>query len=377
MAKEVRKIRVGSRKSELALIQTNFVISQLVKLYPETEFEIVSMTTMGDRVLDKPLPKIGEKSLFTKDLEVALLNGNVDLIVHSLKDLPTVMEIGTTIGAVLKRDDPRDALVLREEYKNYNLASLPHESLIGTSSLRRTAQLKRKFPNLQVSDVRGNLNTRLKKLDTIPDETGNKNPGYDGIILALAGLQRMGWEKRVSQIIDPDIMLYAVGQGALAVECRMGDDFILEMLEPLHDYNTVLQIVAERSFLTRLGGGCSAPVGTRSTICFDKNTISIEGAVWSLDGSETLQNSKCEMLPDKKLIQNHIDQYRSDDGEPPKKCPYKQLRQFVGITPGKISYLDLDVALKLGKELADDLIMKGALNIMNTAKDTIHSAIKS
>ncbi|VVC32950.1 Porphobilinogen deaminase, dipyrromethane cofactor binding site,Porphobilinogen deaminase, C- [Cinara cedri] len=370
-------IRVGSRKSELALIQTKFVISQLKELYPEVEFEIISMTTMGDRVLDKPLPKIGEKSLFTKDLEVALLSGTVDFIVHSLKDLPTIMEIGTTIGAVLKRDDPRDALVLRDELKEFELNSLPSNSLIGTSSLRRTAQLKRKFPNLRVSDVRGNLNTRLKKLDNSSQAASDNNSkNYSGIILALAGIQRMGWEKRVSQIIDSDVMLYAVGQGALAVECRLGDDDIIEMLEPLHHYETVLQVVAERGFLTKLGGGCSAPVGIKSTVCLDKNVISLDGAVWSLDGSETLHCSSSVELADKKVIQNHIDQYRSEDGEPPKKCPYKQPRQFVGVTPGKISYLDLDAALQLGTELADSLINKGALNIMNTAKEIIHSAIK-
>lgn len=266
-----KTIRVGSRKSELALIQTKFVISKLKELHPELEFEIISMTTMGDRVLDKPLPKIGEKSLFTKDLEVALLSGTVDFIVHSLKDLPTVMEIGTTIGAVLKRDDPRDALVLRDDCKEFQLDTLPLDSFIGTSSLRRTAQLKRKFPNLRVSDVRGNLNTRLKKLDNSNYATGDiSNTNYSGIILALAGLQRMGWDKRVSQIIDSDVMLYAVGQGALAIECRIGDNNILELLEPLHHYETVLQIVAERGFLTRLGGGCSAPVGIRSTVCLKK-----------------------------------------------------------------------------------------------------------
>ncbi|XP_050540126.1 porphobilinogen deaminase [Daktulosphaira vitifoliae] len=375
MSEEKKRIRVGSRKSELALIQTNFVIDQLKKFNSDIEFEIVSMTTMGDRVLDKPLPKIGEKSLFTKDLEVALLSGNVDFIVHSLKDLPTVMEIGTTIGAVLKRDDPRDALILRNDYKQFKLDSLPDQSLIGTSSLRRTAQLKRKFPNLKISDVRGNLNTRLKKLDNKVGEGTTTN--YAGIILALAGIQRMGWNNRVSQIIESDVMLYAIGQGALAVECRIGDDNILKLLEPLHDYDTVLQVVAERAFLTRLGGGCSAPVGARSFVCLEKREISLDGAVWSLDGSEILQDSKSGLLADKKLIQNHIDQYRNKDGEPPKKCPYKQPRQFVGISPGKISYLDLDTALKLGTELAEELIKKGALEIMNTAKNTIHSTIQT
>lgn len=376
MDKNGRKtIRVGSRKSELALIQTNYVINQLKVLYPDINFEIVSMTTMGDRILDKPLPKIGEKSLFTKDLEVALLSNTVDFIVHSLKDLPTIMEIGTTIGAVLKRDDPRDALVLRDGFKEFQLNSLPSNSLIGTSSLRRTAQLKRKFPNLQVSDVRGNLNTRLKKLDN-SNEASDIKTNYSGIILALAGIQRMGWEKRVSQIIDTDVMLYAVGQGALAVECRLGDVYILDLLEPLHHYETVLQIVAERSFLTRLGGGCSAPVGIQSTVCLKKHAMSLNGAVWSLDGSQFLECSSSAELADKKVIQSHIDQYRSENGEPPKKCPYKQPRQFVGVTPGNISYLDLDVALKLGTELADNLINQGALEIMNDAKATIHSAVR-
>lgn len=257
------------------------------------------MTTVGDRVLNKSLPKIGEKSLFTKDLEEALVHGGVDFVVHSLKDLPTQLPAGMTIGAVLKREDARDALVLNGKFIGHKLQTLPPGSLIGTSSLRRSAQLARNYSHLKVCDIRGNLNTRLAKLDAPQSR-------FSGIILANAGLVRMGWTKRVDQvgfkcnstdsclfffplqIIEPSELLYAVGQGALAVECRVNDDFILGILSQLCDFKTQCRIVAERSFLKTLGGGCSAPVGINSNITENGNeyTLDVAGAVWSLNGQE-------------------------------------------------------------------------------------------
>lgn len=251
------------------------------------------MTTIGDRVLNKSLPKIGEKSLFTKDLEDALRNGGVDFVVHSLKDLPTSLPPGMAIGAVLKREDPRDALVLHEKYRGLTLKQLPKDSVIGTSSLRRSAQLARSYPHLKVCDIRGNLNTRLAKLDA-------PNSKFSGIILAQAGLVRMGWQKRVDQILEPDDILYAVGQGALAVECRSNDEDILEMLSNLSDIDTECIILAERSFLKTLGGGCSAPVAVVTTLkrrndnLLSDFQLNLIGAVWSLDGVTKIQEEdKC------------------------------------------------------------------------------------
>ncbi|XP_064540142.1 uncharacterized protein l(3)02640 [Drosophila montana] len=287
-------IRVGSRKSELALIQTKHVIGRLQKLYPKQKFEIHTMSTFGDRVLNVSLPKIGEKSLFTRDLEDALRNGGVDFVVHSLKDLPTALPTGMAVGAVLEREDARDALVLRENLKGHTIASLPKGSVIGTSSLRRTAQTRRKYPHLIVCDIRGNLNTRLAKLDA-------KESKFAGIILAQAGLVRMGWMSRISQVLEPTDLLYAVGQGALAVECRANDAQVLTMLQKLMCLNTTCRILAERSFLKTLGGGCSAPVAVWSNLKGEPSSInannrqqqqqpeevglSLTGAVWSLDGA--------------------------------------------------------------------------------------------
>lgn len=279
-----------------------------------------TMTTMGDRVLNISLPKIGEKALFTKDLETAMENGLVDFVVHSLKDLPTSLPDGMAIGAVLEREDPRDALVLAKCHDGKCLQTMPKGSIIGTSSLRRTAQLSRKYPHLEVQDIRGNLNTRLAKLDAI----GSK---YAGILLAQAGLVRMGWHDRISQTIEPNDILYAVGQGALAVECRANDTKILEMLQKLTCHQTQCRILTERSFLKTLGGGCSAPVAVNSILTkrkFNDNDNSLDddgadyelnviGSVWSLDGHTEIQGkNKCaiklyeegapnECVPKKKL----------------------------------------------------------------------------
>lgn len=278
-------IKIGSRKSELALIQTRYVMHQLQTLYPEKKFEIHTMTTVGDRVLNVSLPKIGEKSLFTKDLEDALTTGVVDFVVHSLKDLPTSLPDGMAIGAILEREDPCDALVLRKEFKGKELSTLPDGSVIGTSSLRRSAQLSAQYPNLKVCDVRGNLNTRIAKLDAADSR-------MTGLLLAKAGLCRMGWHQRIDETLDSTTSLYAVGQGALAVECRAYDTEMIELIAPLSHENTVLRVLAERSFLKRLGGGCSAPVAV-STILHNldtKSELEIRGAVWSLDGKTKIED---------------------------------------------------------------------------------------
>nr|CAD7402905.1 unnamed protein product [Timema poppensis] len=356
MDENIDLIKVGSRKSQLALIQTNHIVSILKGLYPNKTFELVTMTTIGDQILDKPLPKIGEKSLFTKELEIALEQQDVDLVVHSLKDLPTTLPDGMCIGAVCKREDARDAVVLHAKHKGKTLATLPKGSVIGTSSLRRASQLHLKYPDLKVKDVRGNLNTRLAKLD--------KGDSYDGLVLAAAGLERMGWEARVSQSLEAEDMMYAVGQGALAVECREDDFAILQMLEPLQHVSTTLRVAAERSFLRTLGGGCSAPVAVISK--FNGSTLSLAGGVWSLDGSKSLGHYS-------DVTVNYSEE--DDTGEPARKCPYRTPKLFCSISPGNMSYLDFHAAEKLGEDIAQGLIRQGALDVMNEAKQHIQGSI--
>ncbi|XP_014469691.1 PREDICTED: porphobilinogen deaminase [Dinoponera quadriceps] len=347
-------IRVGSRKSELALIQTKHVIQCLKEYYPKKEFEIVTMFTKGDKILDKSLPKIGEKSLFTEELEQALEQGSLDFVVHSLKDLPTILPAGMALGVLLKREDPRDAVVMSKKFKDKKLSTLPKGSVIGTSSLRRSAQLARNMPHLKVENVRGNLNTRLSKLD-------DKKSPYAAIILAAAGLKRMGWEDRISQILEPDEILYAVGQGALGVECRESDWKMRSLLEPLYDMETTLRCVCERSFLKTLGGGCSAPVAVSSSLQGEKLTIT--GAVWSLDGQTLITDTRNGKL--------HLPK---DDGEPPRKCPYQEPRLYCGIVPGRMSALSLLGAEQLGKDLAKSLIEKNAVDIMLEARNAISNS---
>ncbi|XP_075213139.1 porphobilinogen deaminase-like protein l(3)02640 isoform X2 [Lycorma delicatula] len=313
-----------------------------------------TMSTKGDQILDKPLPKIGEKSLFTKELEIALEQSRVDFVVHSLKDMPTDLPDGMAIGAVLQREDPRDVVILHKKHKGKTLNTLPEKCVVGTSSLRRTAQIARNYPDLFIKDIRGNLNTRLRKLD--------EGELYSAIVLAKAGVVRMGWEGRIDQVLESSEMLYAVGQGALAVECRENDLSTLALLELLHHRPTVAKVVAERSFLNALGGGCSAPVAVASSL--QNRQLSLTGAVWSLDGSQTISHtSRCRL---------HTD-LNADDGEPPSKCPYREPRLFCGVSPGGVSPRDLFVAEKLGADLASMLIQQGALDIMSSAKKTIHS----
>ncbi|XP_052742986.1 porphobilinogen deaminase [Bicyclus anynana] len=399
-------IRVGSRKSELALIQTNFVIDSLKKLYPDKEFTIVTMTTLGDRILDVSLPKIGEKSLFTKDLEDALRNDTVDFVVHSLKDLPTSLPDGLAIGAVFEREDPRDALVLREGVKDCTLASLPTGSVIGTSSLRRTAQLRGSFPHLSVVDVRGNLNTRLRKLDAPSGE-------YSALLLAHAGLQRMGWAHRVSRILSCSEMMYAVGQGALAVECRADNQQVLDMLAPFNHPETYCRILAERSFLKTLGGGCSAPVGvsTKLSPLAANFQLTITGGVWSLDGltkvdhtmaqtfAQIKQTHKHKLSPtdegsnkkikvgdeesdensklDEKTDETDNSIQKVDNLSSPKTIELdKKSRTFCGLTENP--NIPIDVIIKcdnLGRDLANELISKGALEVMKVTQDFIRSSV--
>ncbi|KAF9408867.1 hypothetical protein HW555_011582 [Spodoptera exigua] len=367
-------VRVGSRKSELALIQTNYVIDCLKKVHPEKEFTVVTMTTLGDRILDVSLPKIGEK------------------------------------------EDPRDALVLREDFKDHTLATLPEGSVIGTSSLRRTAQLRGSYPQLSVADVRGNLNTRLRKLDT--------SGQYAALLLASAGLQRMGWKDRISKILPCADMKYAVGQGALAVECRSDNTNILNMLAPFNHPETYCRILAERSFPKDIGfvfhetiaiyscalcvsGGCSAPVGVSTTLkpVDSQFRLSLTGAVWSMDGKTKLDHTLQQTFAQIRRTQKHklspteeseCKKVKTDNGESKNEIlnPNEVLKDetvgksvnqdkedesdnriFCGLTIN--TSIPIDVIIKcdnLGKDVANALIEKGALDVMKVTQDIIRSS---
>jgi hydroxymethylbilane synthase len=275
-----RTIRIVSRKSQLALIQTHWVRDELQRHFPELAFEVVTMDTQGDKVLDVSLSKIGDKGLFTQELEDSMLRGDSDFAVHSLKDLPTRLPQGLMLGCVTEREDPADALVMHEKNKDKTLATLPPGAVIGTSSLRRLAQLRHHYPHLTFKDIRGNLNTRLRKLD---------EGGYDAIILAVAGLQRMDMGDRIHETLPADISLHAVGQGALGIECREGDDEILTLLEVLSHGPTTARCLAERAFLRELEGGCQVPIGVNTVL--EGDTLTLTGLVASLDGQRVIKNT--------------------------------------------------------------------------------------
>ena len=275
-----RTVRIASRKSQLALVQTYWVQGELQKHFPDITFEVQTMSTQGDKILDVALAKIGDKGLFTKELEVGMLNGDSDIAVHSLKDLPTRLPEGLMLGCVTEREDPADALVVHENHKDKQLETLPEGAIIGTSSLRRLAQLRHHYPHLEFKDIRGNLNTRLQKLD---------DGEYDAIILAVAGLTRLGMSDRIHQVIAPEISLHAVGQGALGIECREGDSDILDIIKVLEHTPTAQRCYAERAFLRELEGGCQVPIGVNTVINGDQLTLT--GMVASLDGKRLIKDS--------------------------------------------------------------------------------------
>ncbi len=275
-----RVIRIGSRKSQLALVQTHWVQEQLQKAFPDRTFEVHTMSTQGDKILDVALAKIGDKGLFTKELEVGMVNQEIDFAVHSLKDLPTRLPEGLVLGCVTERENPADALVVHEKYKDRQLATLPEGAVVGTSSLRRLAQLRHHYPHLSFKDVRGNLNTRLAKLDA---------GEYDALILAVAGLQRLGMADRIHQAIPAEVSLHAVGQGALGIECRGDDAEVLELLKALQHQPTAYRCYAERAFLRELEGGCQVPIGVNTVL--DGETLTLSGIVASLDGQRLVQDT--------------------------------------------------------------------------------------
>lgn len=280
ISSSVRTIRIGSRKSQLALVQTHWVQEQLQKAFPDWTFEVHTMSTQGDKILDVALAKIGDKGLFTKELELGMIQNEIDFAVHSLKDLPTRLPEGLILGCVTERENPADALVVHEKHKDKQLDTLPEGAVIGTSSLRRLAQLRHHYPHLTFKDVRGNLNTRLAKLDA---------GEYDALILAFAGLHRLGMGDRIHQVIPSDISLHAVGQGALGIECRADDAEVLSLLKALEHKPTAQRCYAERSFLRELEGGCQVPIGVNTVL--EGDVLTVTGLVASLDGKTLVKDT--------------------------------------------------------------------------------------
>jgi len=285
------ELRIASRRSQLAMVQTNWVKAELEKAHPGLTITVEAMATQGDKILDVALAKIGDKGLFTKELEAQMLVGRADIAVHSLKDLPTNLPEGLMLGCITEREDPADALVVNAKNANHRLDTLPEGAVVGTSSLRRLAQLRHHYPHLSFKDVRGNVITRLEKLDS---------GDYDCLILAAAGLERLGFGDRIHQIIPGDISLHAVGQGALGIECVEGKPEVLEIIKVLEHTTTSRRCLAERAFLRELEGGCQVPIGVNSQISNEELTLT--GMVASLDGKRLIRDQASGSAADPESI---------------------------------------------------------------------------
>ncbi|MFT6920070.1 MAG: hydroxymethylbilane synthase [Cognaticolwellia sp.] len=303
-------VRIATRKSALALWQAEYVKAKLEHFHPGIQVELVPMTTKGDILLDTPLAKVGGKGLFVKELEVAILEDRADIAVHSMKDVPVEFPEGLGLEIICPREDPRDAFVSNTID---SLADLPQGAIVGTSSLRRQCQINALRPDLTIRDLRGNVNTRLKKLD---------NGEYDAIILAAAGLIRLEMPERIREYIAPEVMLPANGQGAVGIECRIDDATIKALLAPLGCEETRLRVVAERAMNRALQGGCQVPIGSYAVL--NNQEIYLRGLVGSVDGSEILTSE----------IRGHINQ-----------------------------------AAQLGNQLAEQLLAKGAGKILRQVYD--------
>jgi hydroxymethylbilane synthase len=265
-------INIGSRGSQLALWQAHWIQARLEQLGQQCRVEIIRTT--GDKITDVALSEVGTKGLFTKEIEESLLAGAIDIAVHSLKDMPTEIPAGLTLAAIPEREDPRDALIGRR------LADLSSGARVGTGSLRRAAQLRALRPDLRIEDIRGNVDTRLRKLD---------EGRYDAIVLALAGLRRLGLESRIAELFDPGVMCPAVGQGALAVETRDDNGAAFQIAQRLEDFDARAAVTAERSVLASLGGGCQAPMGAHATV--ENRTIRLHAILVSPDGAQLIREA--------------------------------------------------------------------------------------
>ena len=270
-----RRLTIATRESALALWQAEHIRSRLAALYPGTAIALLGLTTQGDRLVDQSLSAIGGKGLFIKELEIAMEDRRADLAVHSLKDMPMEMLPGFTLAAIVAREDPRDAFV---STRYARLAELPPGTVVGTSSLRREAQVRERYPHLKIESLRGNVNTRLRKLD---------EGRYDGIILAAAGLKRLGFATRIASLLEPDESLPAPGQGALAIECRTDRPELIAALEALGDRATTLATTAERAFSRALGGSCQLPLAAYAE--WEEGSLWLRGLVANRDGNDVLR----------------------------------------------------------------------------------------
>jgi hydroxymethylbilane synthase len=296
-----RILRIGTRGSLLALTQSEWVKAEIERHWPNCRIELRVIKTTGDKILDVPLAKVGGKGLFVKELEDALLDGSVDLAVHSMKDVPALLPHGLEIGAIPKREDPRDVLISRS---GEDLAGLLLKARLGTSSLRRAAQIRNLRPDLDIENLRGNLDTRLRKL-----QEGH----YDAIVLAAAGLHRMGWHERITVYLNPTEFLPAIGQGALGIEIRSDDDEIRQLLAPLHDLDTAVAVQAERSLLRRLEGGCQVPIAGYARV-LDGHRVELSGLVAAIDGKQTFRRTRSALCQDAEALGRSLAQDLLDDG---------------------------------------------------------------
>ena len=269
-----RPLRIATRQSPLALWQAEYVKKELQKAHPDLLVELVPMVTKGDIILDTPLSKVGGKGLFVKELEQALIENRADIAVHSMKDVTVDFPEGLGLVTICKREDPRDAFV---SHLYNNIQDLPQGAIVGTSSLRRQCQLRAMRPDLNVKDLRGNLGTRLAKLD---------NGEYDAILLAAAGLKRLGLQKRIQTEIEPEEILPAVGQGAVGIECRLDDERVRALLLPLSDAETTYRVLCERAMNHHLQGGCQVPIGSYAEL--NGETLSLRGLVGEPDGTKII-----------------------------------------------------------------------------------------
>jgi hydroxymethylbilane synthase len=271
----LNELRIGTRGSQLALYQANWVKERLREVHPNLKVNLVKIKTTGDKIQDAPLARIGGKGLFVKEIEEALMQKRIDLAVHSIKDVPTEFPKGLHLSVITKREDPRDILISKD---GRTLKELPQRAKIGTSSLRRQAQLLHFRTDFELIPLRGNLDTRLKKLKTMK---------LDGIVLALAGIKRLGLEEKISQIIPLEISLPAIGQGALGIETRMNDQEVEDLIRFINDQDSSIAVSAERAFLKKLGGGCQVPIAAYARII--GVTLRIDGLVGTIDGKRLIR----------------------------------------------------------------------------------------
>jgi hydroxymethylbilane synthase len=334
MTAENKSVIIGTRGSKLAMWQANWIKSQLEHEHAGIEVDLKIIKTTGDKILDVPLAKVGGKGLFVKEIEEAMLRGEIDLAVHSMKDVPAVLPVELHIGAVCKREDPRDAFLSQKQgsgFKIPDFKSLPNSATVGTSSLRRMCQLLRSRPDLRIVQLRGNLDTRIRKLD---------EGQFDAIIVAAAGVKRLGMAERITEILDPGISLPAIGQGAVGIECRKDDDSINTLITPLNHPETAVCVLAERAFNAKLEGGCQVPLAAHARLLSKDEKIKSPEDTTSI--SEHPDISTCQLF-----IEGLVGSINGD--------------RIVGFfTQGKPEHAE-----ELGTLLAEDLLLRGAKEILD------------